>query len=328
MSTRSVSCFAALFAALVFGADAWAQQPPWPSKPIRVIVPTTPGAPPDLVARVLAEGLTTALDQPVIVDNRAGAGHIIGTQAAARAAPDGYTYVLVATPHVVNPSLHKNMPYDTQKDLEPVTELTSYPMIVVVNAALPVNTVRELVDLAKAKPGQLNMASAGIASGPHLAGEFFKLSVGINLMHVPYKGGSAATSAMLTGEANLFFDAPTSALVHMKTGKMRALAVTSRSRLAVVPDVPTMAESGVAGVAGFDLRLWTGLVAPAGTPKDIIARMQAESAKVMALPHVKSRYAAMGTETVGSTPEQFSALIDRDMAMWRKVVKDTGMSAD
>jgi len=325
MPTRSTSRFVALFAALAFGAAASAQPAPWPSKPVRLIVPTAPGGPTDLVARVLAERLAPALGQSVIVDNRAGAGHMIGTEAAARAAPDGYTYGLVTTPHVINPALRKKMSYDTQQDLVPVSWLTSLPLVLVVNPALPANTVRELVALAKAKPGQLNMASAGTATGPHLAGELFKSSAGINLIHVPYKGGPQATAAILTGEAALYFDSLSGALPHIKAGKLRALAVTLQTRAAAAPEVPTMAESGF---PGFEVNIWNGMVAPAGTPKEIIARMQAELARALALPEVKSRFAAAGFETVGSTPEEFGAVIDRDLAKWRKVVKDAGMSAD
>ena len=325
MPTRNTSRLAALFAALAFGAAAWAQQAAWPSKPVRLIVPTAPGGPTDLVARVLAERLAPALGQSVIVDNRAGAGHMIGTEAAARAAPDGYTYGLVTTPHVINPALRKKMPYDTQQDLAPVSWLTSLPLVLVVNPALPASTVQELVALAKAKPGQLNMASAGTATGPHLAGELFKSSAGISLVHVPYKGGPQATAAILTGEATLYFDSLSGALPHIKAGKLRALAVTLQTRAAAAPEVPTMVESGF---PGFEVNIWNGMVAPAGTPKDIIARMQAEIARALALPEVKSRFAAVGFETVGSTPEQFGAVIDRDLAKWRKVVKDAGMSAD
>lgn len=323
MPTRNTSRLAALFAALVCGAAS--AQESWPGRPVRLIVPTAPGGPTDLVARVLAEKLTPALGHSVIVDNRAGAGHMIGMEAAARAAPDGYTYGLVTTPYVVNPALREKMPYDTQRDLTPVSWLTSLPLVLVVNPALPASTVQELVALAKAKPGQLNMASAGNATGPHLTGELFKASAGINLVHVPYKGGPQATAAVLTGEAALYFDSLGGAMPHVKAGKLRALAVTLQTRAAAAPEVPTMIESGI---AGFEVNVWNGMVAPAGTPKEIIARMQAELARALALPEVKSRLAAAGFETVGSTPEQFGAVIDRDLVKWRKVVKDAGMKAD
>ncbi len=316
----------ALFiASAAFCGAAWAQQGSWPNRPVRLIVPTEPGGPTDLAARVLAEKLTAALGQTVLVDNRPGAGQLIGTAAAARSAPDGYTYVAVSMPYVINPALQKKMPYDTLKDLEPVSWLTSLPLVLVVHPSVPAKSVKELVDLAKASPGQLNMASAGNATAPHLAGELFKSSAGISVTHIPYKGGPQAATAMLTGEATFMFNTPSSALPHIKAGKLRALAVTTLTRSSVVPELPTMAESGF---PGFEVNVFNGLLAPAGTPRDIVARMQAETAKALALPDVKARFAAVGFDVVGSTPEQFGAFIEKEIAKWRKVVHGAGMSVD
>lgn len=297
----------------------------WPNRTVRLIVPAAAGGPTDLVARVLADKLGSTLGQTFIVDNRAGAGHIIGTEAMARAAPDGYVFGLVTTPHVINPALQKKMPYDTQKDLEPVSWLTSLPLVLVVSPSSPAKSVHELVELARAKPGQLNFASAGTATGPHLAGELFKSRAGINIVHVPYKGGPQATTAVLTGEAMLYFDTPSGTLPHIKSGKLRALAVTTLTRSSAAPDVPTMAE---AGFPGFEVNIWNGLVAPAGVPKDILARMHSELVKALAQPDVKARFAAVGFDVVGSTPEQFGAFIDRELVKWRKVVQDAGISAN
>ena len=311
--------------ALVFCAGASAQPSSWPNRTVRLVVPAAAGGPTDLVARVLGEKLTPALGQPFIVDNRAGAGHLIGTESAARAAPDGYTFVAVTTPHVINPALRKKMPYDTARDFEPVSWLTSLPLVLVVHPSVPAKTVQELVDLAKAKPGQLNMASAGTATGPHLAGELFKASAGISVTHIPYKGGPQMTTALLSGEADFMFDTPSSVLPHIRAGKLRGLAVTTLTRASVAPELPTVAESGF---PGFEVNVWNGLLAPAGVPKDILARMHSEVMKLLALPEVKARFAAVGFDVVGSTPEKFGALIDRELAKWRKVVQDAGMSAN
>jgi tripartite-type tricarboxylate transporter receptor subunit TctC len=323
--TLSKMTRALLLCAWLLPLQAWAQQLPWPNKTVRLVVPAAAGGPTDLVARVLAEKLTATLGQTFIVDNRAGAGHMIGTEAVARSAPDGYVFGLVTTPHVINPALQKKMPYDTLRDLEPVSWLTSLPLVLVVSTDSPVRSVRELVELAKAKPGQLNLASAGTATGPHLAGELFKSSAAINIVHVPYKGGPQATTAMLSGEAALYFDTPSGTLPHIKSGKLRALAVTTLTRSASLPDVPTMAESGF---PGFEVNVWNGLVAPAGVPREIMTRMQAEVLKALAQPDVRQRFAAVGFETVGSTPAEFGAYIEKELTKWRKVVQDAGMSAN
>jgi tripartite-type tricarboxylate transporter receptor subunit TctC len=309
----------------LFATQAQGQTSTWPNKPIRWIVPTPPGGPTDMVARLVGERLAQALGQPVIVDNRAGAGHVIGTDAVARAAPDGYTFGMVTTPHVVNPALVKKLPYDTARDLEPVSWVTSLPLVLVVNADLPVRSVHELVELANARPGALNMASPGNGTGPHLAGELFRQTTRIKVAHIPYKGGAQATTAVLAGEASFYFDSPASALPHVRAGKLRALAVTSPKRNAAAPDVPTMTEVGYPAV---EFNSWNGLIAPAGTPKAIKARMQSEIAKALALPAIRERLETVGFDSVGSNASEFESLIQRDIAKWSVVVKEAGIVAE
>jgi tripartite-type tricarboxylate transporter receptor subunit TctC len=296
----------------------------WPTKSVRLIVPAAAGGPTDIVGRVVAAELSATLGQQVWVDNRVGAGHLIGMTAGAAAEPDGYTFLVVTTPFVVAPWLQKKMPYD-MKDLQPVVWMTSSPFVLVVPPSLPVRTVQELVTLAKQKPGQLNMASAGPATGPHLAGELFRLSADIRVQHVAYRGGPQAETAILRGEATFLFDTPSGALPHVEAGAMRALAVTSLKRMDNAPDIPTIAESGF---PGFEADSWNGLVAPAGVPKTIVARMEAAVADALKKPEVKARLAAAGFAAVGALATDFAKLIERDLAKWEKVVKQSGMTAE
>jgi len=315
-----------ILAATVAVSSPHAQsQSAWPDKPIRLIVPTASGGPTDMVARLVGERLSQALGQPVVVDNRAGAGHAIGTEAVARATPDGYTFGMVTTPHVVNPALVKRLTYDTVKDFEAVSWVTSLPLILVAHPDLPVRSVRELVELATARPGTLNMASPGNGTGPHLAGELFRQTTRIKVAHIPYKGGAQATTAVLTGEASFYFDSPASALPQVRAGKLRALAVTSTRRSAVAPDIPTMAEAGYPAV---EFNAWNGLIAPVGTPRAVMARMQSEVAKALAQPGIRERLDAVGFESVGSNAAKFASLIQRDIAKWSVVVKESGMVAE
>ncbi|MES2979942.1 MAG: tripartite tricarboxylate transporter substrate binding protein [Pseudomonadota bacterium] len=327
-SLCTLSRHGAALVALALGLlapHAHSQQAPWPDKPIRWIVPTAPGGPTDMVARLLGEKVGQALGQPIVIENRAGAGHAIGTEAVARAAPDGYTFGMVTTPHAVNPALVKKLAYDTLKDFEPVSWVTSLPLVLVVNADLPVRSVRDLVEMANARPGTLNMASPGNGTGPHLAGELFRQTTRIKVAHIPYKGGAQATTAVLTGEATFYFDSPASALPHVKAGKLRALAVTSTRRSTAAPDVPTMAEAGYPAV---EFNGWNAMIAPAGTPRPIVARMQAEVAKVLAQPGIRERLDAVGFEAVGSSGAEFATLLQKDIAKWAVVVKESGMAVE
>ena len=312
-----------LFATLP--ATAWSQQAgPWPSKPVRLIVPAAAGGPTDIVGRVVAAELSNTLGQQVWVENRVGAGHLIGMTAGAQAESDGYTFLVVTTPYVVMPSLQKKMPYET-KDLQPVIWMTSSPFVLVVPPTLPVKNVQELVALAKAKPNELNMASAGPTTGPHLTGELFRLSAGIKVQHVAYRGGPQAETAILRGEATFLFDTPSGALPHVEAGAMRGLAVTSLKRMENAPNIPTVAESGI---PGFEADSWNGLVAPAGVPKAIVSRMEAAVAEVLAKPDVKKRLSDAGFTPVAAPSAAFADLIARDLVKWNHVVKEAGLTAE
>ena len=254
----------------------------WPGKPVRFIVPAAAGGPTDIVGRLVAAELSNTLGQQVWVDNRAGAGHLLGMAAGAAAEPDGYTFTVVTTPYVVMPWLQKKMPYET-KDLQPVVWMTSSPFVLVVPNTLPAKSVQELVAIAKAKPGELNMASAGPTTGPHLTGELFRLAADIKVQHVAYRGGPQAETAIMRGEAAFLFDTPSGALTHIEAGGMRGLAVTSLKRMEKAPNIPTVAESGF---PGFEADSWNGLVAPAGVPRAIVARMEAAVTEALAKPEV------------------------------------------
>ena len=309
----------------VVSVDVQAQQiAPWPAKPIRIIVPAAVGGPTDIVARLLANELSPTLGQSVWVENRVGAGHMIGTAAAATAEPDGHTLAVVSTPHVVNPWLRKKMPYET-KDLRPVSWLTSSPLVLVVPASLPANTLAELVALAKSKPGELNMASPGTATGPHLAGELFRLAAGIKVQHVAYRGGPDATTAMLRGDSHLYFETPSVAVSNVQTGTLRALGITLPTRSASIPNVPTIAE---AGYAGYEFDSWTGLVAPLGVNSDIVARLEKEVLQAMAKPETSRRLTETGFVPVGASAKAFGDLIAKDLAKWESVVKAAGLTAE
>ncbi|HEV7913851.1 MAG TPA: tripartite tricarboxylate transporter substrate binding protein [Albitalea sp.] len=294
----------------------------WPSKPIRLVVPFPPGGATDVVARLFSERLATALGQPVVLDNRAGANGMIGTDAVAKAAPDGYTLLMTTGgAQTVSPSLYK-MPYDSIKDLAAISQVATLDAMLVVHPSVPAKNVQELIALAKAQPGKLNYAAGSALI--HLIGEIFKLTTGTDIMMIPYKGTGPQLSAVLAGETTMTVD-PFTAVQHVKTGKLRALAVLSRKRSSLLPDVPTMQEAGVSGV---ELDAWAGLMAPTGTPAAIIKRLHAEVTKIVAMPDVRERLATLNYEPVGSTPEQFSRLIAADTAKWAKAVKATNFKVE
>jgi len=298
---------------------------PYPSRPIRIIVPQSAGASTDLTARLIAQGLNEAFKQPVIVDNRPGAGSITGTDIVAKAAPDGYTLLVVASSITINPSLRKDLPYDTLRDLTGVTQLSAFPNILVVHPALPVKTVRELIALAKAKPGYLNWGSAGTGTGVHLSGELFTVMSGVEWVHVPFKGGGPGMIALMGGQVQLSFATIVAALPHVRSGKMRAIAVTTATRSPAAPDVPTIAESGL---PGFDHGPWNGLLAPAKTPRAVIAKLNALAVRIVHSPEVKKVLNHEGAEPVGNTPEEFTAVLKSETAKWAKVVKATGIKIE
>ncbi len=312
---------------LVVTATATAAQPAanYPNKPIRIVVPQSAGGSTDLTARLIAQKLADALGQPVVVDNRPGAGSIIGTDLVAKAAPDGYTLLVVASSITINPSLHKKLPFDPIRDLAPVSQLSAFPNMLVVHPAVPVKTVQELIALAKAKPGQINYGSSGAGTGTHLSAELFKSMTGVDMVHVPYKGGGPAVTALLGGQVQLNFATIPSVLPHVRAGKLRAVAVTTLKRSPAAPDVPTIAESGV---PGYDHGPWNGMLAPAKTPKAVIARLNAEVARIIHLPEAKAVLVHEGAEPVGNTPEEFAAIIRTETAKWAKVIKAAGIKAD
>ena len=297
----------------------------YPGRPVRIIVPYPPGGPTDVLARIVAVKLSEVLGQPFAIDNKAGASGMIGSAEVAKAAPEGYTLLGNASIHVINPSLYPKAAFDAIADFTPVTQLASVPLILVVNNDLPVKNVRELIAYAKANPGKLNFASSGNAAAPHLAGESFKIAAGVQMQHVPYKGSAPALTDLIGGQVQLMFDSMPSAMPHVKAGKLRPLAVTTAKRSAAVSDLPTIAE---AGVPGYDISTWYGLWAPKGTPREITERIAAETAKILKLPDVRERYAALGAEPVGSTPDEFSAYCRSELTKWAKIVKESGAKAD
>ena len=319
-STTATLCAFALFAA--HGVTAAAQN--YPSRPLRIIVPQSAGGSTDLVARPLAQKLADALGQSVVVDNRPGAGSVIGTDLVAKAAPDGYTLLAVAASVTMSPSLYK-LPFDPVHDLAPVSQLTSLPNILVAHPALPVNSVRKFIALAKARPGQLNFGSSGVATGTHLSMELLMYMTGIRLVHIPYKGGSLNVNALIGGETQVNFSTISTALPHVKTGRLRALAVSTSKRAAAVPDVPTIDESGV---KGYDYSSWIGLLVPAKTPASIIARLNSEAVKAIRAPEMKAILAAEASEPVGSSPAEFDAVMKAEVARWMKVVKAAGIKGE
>lgn len=312
---------------LTFSAGVFAQpQPPYPNRPIRLLVPMAAGAGTDIGARILSTKLAEAIAQQVVVDNRAGASGIVGAELAARAAPDGHTLMIVTISHSVSPSLHKKLPYDIVKDFTPVSLLIEYPFLLNVHPALPVKSVNELIALAKTKPGQINYASNGVGGGAYLCAELLKSMAALKLTHVPYKSTAAAITGTVGGETGVAFYSASAALAHVKAGRFRALAMTGKKRSPSFPDLPTVAEA--ASLPGYEVSGWTGLVAPAGTPKSIVTKLHTELTRILQIPEVKERLAVIDFEPVGNTPEEFGAFIQQQMAKWAKVLKEAGAKAD
>jgi tripartite-type tricarboxylate transporter receptor subunit TctC len=293
----------------------------FPSKPIRIIVPASPGGAADILARTIAQKLSDSWGQQVLVDNRTGAAGIIGAEAAARAPNDGYTIMMgFAGVIAVNPSLYKILPYDSVKDFAPVALVAMSPLMLVVHPAVPAYSVNELIALAKAKPGLLNFASTGSGSTQHLSAELFKSMADISMTHIPYKGSSLAYPDLLAGNVSLMFENMLSMLPNAKSGKVRALAVTSAKRSAAMPEVPTVAES----VPGYSAVGWYGVLAPAGTDATIVNKLSAEINRILKLPEVSERLSSLGAEPTGSTPDEFATHIRIEIAKWGKVVRDSG----
>jgi tripartite-type tricarboxylate transporter receptor subunit TctC len=308
---------------LVLGAGvalcALAQAQSWPARPVRFIVPFPPGGSTDVAARTVADKLSRSLGQQVLVENRGGGGGAIGTVEAARAAPDGYTLLFVADPVITLHLVVKNVAFEVRRDFAPVTQVTTQPIAVAVHAALPVRDVAELIAYAKANPGKLSFAHSGTGSGQHMSGELLKKMAGIDMVHVPYKGGGPAVQDLVGGQVPVGVLGSTPLIPHHKAGRIRIIAFTSKERFAPMPEIPTLHESGL---AGFDTTQWLGILAPKGTPAEVISRVHAETSRALALPDVKDRLAQAALQPVGSTPQEFEALMRADLERWTAVAKE------
>ncbi len=304
-------------------ADA---QTSYPSRPVKLVVPFPPGGPLDAVGRAIAQKLTQAWGQAVVVENKPGAGGNIGADYVAKAAPDGYTMLMGAlSTHAVNPSLYPNMPYDAAKDFAPITLVATTPNVLVVNASLPVQSARAFIAYAKANPDKLNFGSGSTGSAGHLAGELFNIEAGTRMVHIPFKGAAPATQALLAGDTQLMFDNLANAMPHVKAGKLRALAVTTAQRSKLAPELPTMAE---AGLPGFDISTWFGLFAPAGTPRDVVAKWNADVVKILDSAEMRERLATQGAEAAPTSPEQFGAFVASEARKYARIVKVSGAKVD
>jgi tripartite-type tricarboxylate transporter receptor subunit TctC len=297
----------------------------YPTKPAKVIVPYPPGGPTDIVARVVSQKLSDQMGQQFIVENRPGAGGNIGAEAVAKSPGDGYTLLVATTAHAINPSLFKNLGYNLTKDFAPVSQLTGGPLVIVANPSVPAKNVQELIALAKAKPGTLNYASSGNGQSTHLSAELFGTMAGIKMNHIPYKGSAPALTDVMGGQASLMFDTMLSAMPHVKNGKLKAIAVTSAARSPAAPDVPTVAESGL---PGYEAIAWNGLLVPASTPADIVAKLNAELKKALDAPDVKDRFSAQGFGAAWNTREAFAKFLQSELDKWAKVVKVSGATLD
>ena len=297
----------------------------YPERPIRLVVPFPPGGGADLTSRLISQHLSEALGKPVVVDNRPGGAGNIGTEAVARAAPDGYTLLLASISNAVNVSLFQNLPFNILKDFEPVSLFVTVPLIVVVHPSVPVHTIPELIALAKSKPGQLNYSSGGVGTANHVAGELFKYLTQVDITHVPYKGGGPALNDLLGGHVQLQFGTITSMREVVKSGRLRPLATTGAKRSLAAPELPTVAESGV---TGFEVVAWYGVLAPAGTPRPIVDRLSTELARILLAPAVQELLKTQGTEAVGSTSVEAARFISAEVDKWSKVVKTSGLHAE
>jgi tripartite-type tricarboxylate transporter receptor subunit TctC len=310
-------------------AGAWAADESaaanYPNRPIRWIVPFPAGGAADMVSRVVSQKLTERWGQQIVIDNRGGAAGNLGTELAARAAPDGYTLVIVPATFTTNPALHSKLTYDPVKSFSPVTLVSSSALVLVVHPALPVHSVKGLVGLAKARPGQLNYASSGVGASAHLAAELFKSLTGSNMVHVPYKGQPPALIDLISGQVEVMFPNIPVSLPHLKAGKLRALAVTTTERASILPELPTIAESGI---PGFEVNQWSGLLTPAGTPSAIVAKLHEQVTTALREPDVRRTLTTQGFEPVGSTPAEFAAYINAEIAKWTKVIKAAGIKGE
>jgi tripartite-type tricarboxylate transporter receptor subunit TctC len=320
LSTKAIVAIAGILTCIV----AQAQQP-YPSKPLRMLIGFVPGGTTDVVARVIGPKLHELLGQPVIVDNRPGAGANIAADMAAKSTPDGYTLLFVNAGLAVSASIYRHLKYDAMRDLAPVLEVAVSPHVLTIYPLLPVKSVKDLIALAKSRPGQLNFGSGGTGNSDHLAGELFNYMAGIDIVHVPYKGGTPAIADVASGQIAMYFPAVSTAWLMTKSGKVRALAVTTAKRSAFEPDLPTMSE---AGVPGYEHVMWMSLFAPANTPKNIVARLNADIRKILAMPDIRERLAVMGVEPTGSSAEQLEAMLKSEIEKYGRIARAIGLSVD
>jgi tripartite-type tricarboxylate transporter receptor subunit TctC len=321
---RILQCAALAAVLALIAAGAAAQN--YPTKPIRLVVPFPPGGTTDILAREVGQRLSASLGQTVVIDNRPGAGGNIGAELVAKSAPDGYTLLMcTVSTHAINPNLYAKLPYDHVADFAPVILVASVPNVLEVTPSLPVNSVADLIKLAKEKPGQINFASSGSGTSIHLSGELFKTMAGVDMTHVPYKGSAPALTDLIGGQVQVMFDNLPSSLPQIKAGKLRAIAVTSAQRAPALPNVPTIAESGL---PGFEATSWFGVVAPAGTPPAIVARLNADLNQWLQTPEAREKLLAQGAAAAGGSPEQFAAYIRAETEKWAKVVKASGAKVD
>ena len=321
--TRCLLTLAAVAALLMTAAESGAQN--YPTKSIRLVAPSTPGDAPDVIARLVAERLSVALGQQVVVENRPGAGGVVGSEIVAKAAPDGYTLIMGnAGSHGINAAVYSSLPYNILKDFAPISQIAVAPNVFVVNPELPVKTIPEFIAYAKARPGQLSYASGGNGSSSHMSMELLKSMAGIDVVHVPYKGSTPALTDVIGGQVALMSVNMPPAVPHVKAGKLRALAVTTRMRSPSMPDLPTVGES----LAGYETVAWFGVLAPAGTPKDVVNRLSTEIGRIARSAEMRERLAGMGAEPVGGTPDEFAAVMARDIAKWTTLAKSVGIKID
>lgn len=324
MNRRTVVCFLCLAAGLPAASTASAQA--YPSKPVRFIAAFAPGSSLDIMARLLGPKLSEALGQPVIVENRVGAGGMIGMDATAKAAPDGHTIAIGALgPNATNPALYSKTPFDPVRDLTGVTQLATGPVAIVIHPSVPAKTVRQLVALGKSRPGQLNYGSPGVGTSPHLAGELFQIVTGTKFVHVPYKGNTEALNDTIGGQLSIVFSGTPPIIPFVQSGRLRAIAVTGRQRL---PNLPEAQPIGEAGYPAAEVVIWYGVIAPGATPKDILAKLNAEFAKIMKLPDIRDRFVTLGADPALSTPEEFSTLIRDEYLRWKKVIQQANIKVE
>jgi tripartite-type tricarboxylate transporter receptor subunit TctC len=322
---RALWACAALVGVVALAPDVASAQA-FPNKPVKLVIPFPPGGSLDNIGRLLAQKISDSWGQPIVVENRPGAGGNVGADAVAKSAPDGYTVVMGAlSTHAVNPSLYPRMPYDAVKDFAPISNVAITPNVLTTNAALPVTSLKELIAYAKANPGKVNFGSGSNGSAGHLAGELFKVETGTDVAHIPFKGGAPATQALVAGDTQFMFDNLANAMAQLKGGKIRAIAVTTAQRSKLAPDLPTMAE---AGMPGFDISTWFGLLAPAGTPPDVIAKWNTEVVKALNAPDVREKMLAQGAEPAPTTPAEFASFIAREREKYARIIKASGAKVD